>query len=209
MTDQSIEHPGILVSNQQMVETLQRAIIAAPRDVNIVRGNLRRALQENAWMDRLDVHRGIRFRYTAEQFVKFVQDPLPDGLETSVDLLRKLIAEDVELVGMFEAAVTRGPGNPTGANQHRTAEGGNRDNVPNSSPVPEADRGNSLSYAARRLLRDRPDLFERVKAGEMSCHAAMVAAGFRKVPTPLDILRRAWARASEDERAQFREVIGP
>ena len=41
-----------------------------------------------------------------------------------------------------------------------------------------SDRG--ATYTCRRLLRDRPDLFERVKAGELSPNAAAIEAGFRK-----------------------------
>jgi hypothetical protein len=67
---------------------------------------------------------------------------------------------DVELYEMFLGLVTRGRGNPTGANQHSEPESGNGDNIPVSSPPP---RGTSLSYAVRRLSRERPDLLDRVK----------------------------------------------
>jgi hypothetical protein len=40
--------------------------------------------------------------------------------------------------------------------------------------------GNSVAAALRRLERRRPDLLDRVLAGELSAHAAMVEAGFRK-----------------------------
>ena len=61
-------------------------------------------------------------------------------------------------------------------------------------------QGNSAGYAARRLSKNRPDLFERVLSGELSCHAAMIEAGFRTrtITVPIDpeqaapILRRAF-----------------
>jgi hypothetical protein len=40
--------------------------------------------------------------------------------------------------------------------------------------------GNSAAAALRRLERQRPDLLDRVLAGELSAHAAMIEAGFRK-----------------------------
>jgi hypothetical protein len=40
-------------------------------------------------------------------------------------------------------------------------------------------RGTSRTYALARLRRDRPDLHDRVLAGELSPHAAMVQAGIR------------------------------
>ena len=38
--------------------------------------------------------------------------------------------------------------------------------------------GNSQSYIAKRLARDRVDLLERVKSGDLSLHAARIEAGF-------------------------------
>jgi hypothetical protein len=42
--------------------------------------------------------------------------------------------------------------------------------------------GNTAAAALRRLERRRPDLLDRVLAGELSPHAAMVEGGFRKRP---------------------------
>ena len=42
--------------------------------------------------------------------------------------------------------------------------------------------GNSLAAALRRLERHRPDILDRVLAGELSAHAGMVEAGYRKAP---------------------------
>lgn len=41
-------------------------------------------------------------------------------------------------------------------------------------------QGNSADYALRKLRHDAPELHERVIAGELSPHAAMVQAGYRK-----------------------------
>lgn len=41
------------------------------------------------------------------------------------------------------------------------------------------NRGTSNRYALRRLRVERPDLLERVVAGEISAHAAAVEAGIR------------------------------
>ena len=43
--------------------------------------------------------------------------------------------------------------------------------------------GNSRAAFLRRLRKDRPDLHARVLAGELSPHAGMIEAGFRKKPT--------------------------
>ena len=54
-----------------------------------------------------------------------------------------------------------------------------------------------------RLARDRPDLLERVNAGELKPRTAARLAGIVKVPTRLDRLRRVWALASREEKAAF------
>ncbi|RLC10482.1 MAG: hypothetical protein DRI24_20260 [Deltaproteobacteria bacterium] len=44
--------------------------------------------------------------------------------------------------------------------------------------ITTSDQGTSQSYAIKRLKRDRNDLFELVKSGDISPNAAMVQAGF-------------------------------
>lgn len=72
--------------------------------------------------------------------------------------------------------------------------------------------GNSAEAALRRLRKDRTDLHARVLAGELTAHAAMVAAGFRKPRAPepfpgLKRLWRAWGKATADERVRFMAMV--
>jgi hypothetical protein len=99
--------------------------------------------------------------------------------------------------------------------QNASRQGQRTDLVDNQNhDVNEVGRpdGNSVEAALRRLRDQRTDLHERVLAGELTAHAAMIEAGFRKPrkrdPMPgLSKLRRAWKRASADEREAFlREV---
>jgi hypothetical protein len=64
-----------------------------------------------------------------------------------------------------DQAEQRGPGNPTGANQHAN---GTVDNI-NISTRPT---GTSSQAALRRLRKDRPDLLELVLAGELKPNRA-------------------------------------
>jgi hypothetical protein len=64
--------------------------------------------------------------------------------------------------------------------------------------------GNSKEYAHRVLRDKRPDIHERVLKGELTAHAGMVEAGFRKKvarkkPTALDKAMRAIAKLTELE----------
>jgi hypothetical protein len=65
-------------------------------------------------------------------------------------------------------------------------------------------RGTSAEYYTARIARDRPDILEEMKAGKYkSVRAAAKAAGIIKEETPLDLLKRAWAKASTDEQQDF------
>jgi hypothetical protein len=44
-------------------------------------------------------------------------------------------------------------------------------------------QGTSKSYTVSRLKRDRPDLFGKVVAGELSANKAAIEAGFRRNPS--------------------------
>lgn len=65
--------------------------------------------------------------------------------------------------------------------------------------------GTSAAAALRRLRKDRPDIHERVLAGELSPHAGMIEAGFRKKRpskklTPFDRAVRAVDVLSQADR---------
>lgn len=121
---------------------------------------LRRVLEEEAWREfvtKLGEH------VTHERFPDFVTAPPLAGLGATVDLLRRVVANDPITLDLLDQAIQ----NPIGANQHR-------------NNVPTQPAGNSAAKALRRLRKDRPDLHAQVLAGELSAHRAMVTAGFRR-----------------------------
>ena len=72
----------------------------------------------------------------------------------------------------------------------------------------KAPTGTSESYAHRRLRADRPDIHQRVLDGELTAHAGMVEAGFRKVRasrkmTTVERLLKLWKKATKNERTEF------
>jgi hypothetical protein len=64
--------------------------------------------------------------------------------------------------------------------------------------------GNGAEYTMRRLMRDRPDLVERVDAGELSPHAAAIVAGFKQRTISI---RANPASAAQSILNQFGEEI--
>jgi hypothetical protein len=70
-------------------------------------------------------------------------------------------------------------------------------------------RGNSKSYTLRKLRDEYPDVFAKVKAGELSANAAAIEAGFRKPPpTPFEGLLKNWNSATSEDRARFLATVG-
>lgn len=69
--------------------------------------------------------------------------------------------------------------------------------------------GENADYLTARIARDRPDVLERMKAGEFpSVRKAAIEAGIIKVPSPLDTLKKLWAKASKREKDTFITWVG-
>jgi hypothetical protein len=105
----------------------------------------------------------------------YVQYPEPDGLGMVVADAEAIIAEknDKRLIAEIEA---KDKANLRPAGRPKKTE-----NLYNDvSDVQHYPSGNSAAAFLRRLRKDRPDIHERVLAGELSPHAGMVEAGFRK-----------------------------
>jgi UDP-N-acetylmuramoylalanine-D-glutamate ligase len=111
-----------------------------------------------------------------ESFERYVTDNLPTGLGTTIRFLKNLCRDDDEALEAIDAATKHKPGG--GKNQH-TKQNSLVDNI-NEATRPT---GTSRDAAIRRLRKDRPDLLEKVIAGQLSAHAAACEAGFRKKPS--------------------------
>lgn len=85
-------------------------------------------------------------------------------LRCKIDTLERLCKDDSEALLLLRQVTT--------APNHRPVS---TDNVSTS----EGSHGNSKAYTLDRLSRDRPDLLERVKSGQLSANKAMIEAGFR------------------------------
>jgi len=147
----------------------------------------------------------------------YCQYPRPWGLGFSVEVADAIIAEDDgnKLITTIKEEVA--------AQRMATVEPLAKHGAPSASErmervdklddvkfrgADEMGGGNSADYLAARIKRDRPDIAEAVERGEYrSIRQAAIAAGIVKQNTPLDTLRRAWRKASEEERAQFRDEI--
>jgi hypothetical protein len=160
-----------------------------------------RILAEHAWRS-FETKRGECVQH--DSFAAFVTTPPLKGLGVTVELVERILADDVAALNDLAQATTGKPGAPKGNRNAAKVklvpvEETTGDNVTGCSN----DRGNQRSYALRRLAKDAPELHAAVLAGELSPHRAMVQAGMRRVPTALETLQRAWAKASKTERRRF------
>jgi len=118
-------------------------------------------------------------------FKTFVETEEPEGLGITREKLFHIaaLADITEQIKEFwDKENQLKLGAPIG---NTNAVKNNRDNVTLESEPP---RGNSQSYLRRRLLRDKPKLYKRVIAGELSANAAAIEAGFRvkTITVPVD-----------------------
>lgn len=145
--------------NNVWVEALGSALLRGGAALENVPGLLKRLLREEAWRE-FQPKIGPVVRH--ERFADFVTTPPVQGLGASVELVRRIVADDPEAVDLLDKALQNPVGNP-----------GNVNNI-NERPC-----GTSKDYALRKLRKDAPELHAEVLAGRLSAHAAMVKAGFR------------------------------
>ncbi len=157
-------------------------------------GLLKRVIQEKVWERR--IHNGqlielpnLRSLITEKPIRGWGQNP---------DKIQAVIQDDPEALALFREAMVDGPGGDKKSEDRIIS-----DNITNDL----IERGTSKSYTVSRLKRDRPDLFERVVAGELSANRAAIEAGFRKVPTTLEQIKTMWSKATPEERTEFIQYL--
>lgn len=157
-------------------------------------GLLKRVIQEKVWERR--IHNGhlielpnLRALITEKPIRGWGQNP---------DKIQAVIQDDAEALALFREAMVNGPGQPK-----MTEAKSISDNITNTL----IDRGTSKAYTVSRLKRDRPDLFEKVVAGELSANKAAIEAGFRRKPTTIEQIKTLWSKATPDEQAEFIQYL--
>lgn len=180
-----------LIARDTFVQLLWQAFHHGGSEVDGIPGLLKRVIREDSWRKRI-VRTGKVVEF--DNFEEFVTTPPLKGLGGTLEDLVKFCKVDQEALNLIDQV--------TGNHQ-----GKRNDLVDNVNEVLERPAGNTKQYAIRKLRKDRPDLHARVMAEEITPHAAMVEAGFRKKSTPLEQLRKAWKKATPDEREAFMAEI--
>lgn len=155
------------------IELLQQSIMhGGERAFEVVPLALKKVLIEKQWQKRTDKG-GKPFA----SFEAFTTHRLWHGLETTIDDLRVHCRKHPEVERMILDEMEPGRKHGRPVKEDASSDKG-------SNPT---FKGRGATYTLKRLKRDRPDLFARVVAGELSANAAAIEAGFRKrPPTPLE-----------------------
>lgn len=132
--------------------------------------------------------------FELERTHRFVTDFAPELIDETWSEVQRQRAERNQALDAADQANKRDPGRP------KTVSTAENDGNSFGRPV-----GNEAAYALRRLRKDRPDIHARVLAGELTPHAGMVEAGFRKKRpskklTPFDRAVRAIDALSQADR---------
>jgi hypothetical protein len=137
-------------------------------DLRLIALTLKGIIKQEKWR---------KWRWVGEEFeCKSLRECLrnhpPRGIGLkNLEVLRRLVCDDYEVLDMLDAALKNPVGRPS-----ETVY-----NIHNNRPS-----GTSIEAALRRLRADeRPiarELHAKVCAGELSAHAAAIAAGYRKKP---------------------------
>jgi hypothetical protein len=128
---------------------------------------------------------GAIIEYDKAEFKSFVEAKYPEGLNTSIETLKRLCADDIELLDFIAKANQGKVGRPPKKQEKIT------NNISNKR---DTIHGDSSSYGLNRLRADAPEYHAKVMSGELSVNAAMIEAGFKpkKVSVNMDNVESAF-----------------
>lgn len=167
---QALERPteqgGVLVGRDHVVQSLKQAVSGGEHGLLYVPALIKRVIREDCWRERCLEVTGEVVEF--ERFEQFVEMRTPEGLGADMATIKRLCRDDAEALDLIDQAVQSPVGRPETLY------------IIQDSKQEIAPTGTSAEAALRRLRKDAPELHRRVIGGELSPHAAMVEAGFRK-----------------------------
>lgn len=208
--------------NEEICRAFGKAVMHGEQELGSIPGLLKRVLKGDPpdfvpmWRDREvpQLHKVIHF----DRFEDWVTTPPLEGIGADMSTVKNLIRDDPKAEALLEATLLED--NPDGGDRRSEAfkqsvADANRDNIVMSGSVAHPV-GNSREQALRRLRKAADDAgvgspeaarYQRVLDGKQSPHRAMLEAGFRRELTPLELLQKAWAKASKEQRDEFLQWV--
>lgn len=147
-------------------------------------GLICRAIKHRVW-EKMYIGQ-LKKRVEFNSFEEWVSHRPPEGIGGSLESIRAIcqVAKDQMALDAIALITARGHGGDRHSPSFK-ADNINLERSPN---------GTSSAFAHNRLRKDRPDLHKLVLAGELTPHAAMIKAGFRKRKVQVDPTVKAIAR---------------
>lgn len=161
-----------LVANDQAVDGLRRLLRLGSSGLSEIPSSLKHVLRHGCWRRRV-VSRLDGREVAFGRFEDFVATAPLEGLGADLALIRRIVADDPEAVELLKDAMEGKAGRPP-------VETAAEESLRNQKRIRGPQSTDDAGYALRRLRKDRPDLHGKVLTREMSPHAAMVEAGFRR-----------------------------
>jgi hypothetical protein len=149
-----------------VVQSLGSAIHHGESRLSAVPGLMKRVLREGLWR-KFTTPRGELVTY--DRIEPFVVTPPTKGLGATVELITRVLQDDVEALSMWDEALRR----PVGCQPTHRADDNNIQAL-----APQWNLSKPALFASFRT--DAPQLHQEVLQGRLSAHAAMVQAGYRK-----------------------------
>ena len=179
------------IEKGQLCDSVMSAIHHGLGNLETIPALLRRIIENRAWECRQVKMRGVVQLANLRELI--TKEPM-EGWGENPERIEGLIKHDPEVLVLWREAMKGKQGG-----DRRSDVAIKDDNV----ILDKANQGNSRSYTVSRLQREAPELFTQVVAGTLSANAAAIQAGFRKKPTALEMLLKAWKVATDDDRRLF------
>ena len=172
--------------NGKLVISIERSLRDGEHGLKALPRLIKAAIKENAWHEYYSDT--LRQVVQHETFESFITEEPPDGLGSTIEQIKDLCRSDTQTLDLIDKAT-----------QHEPYIHHDSNNV--------TITGNTATYALRKLRKDAPTLHEKVINNELSPHAAMVQAGFRKktvtIPIEVDAIIRAIRRSFTEDEIQI------
>lgn len=178
------------IEKGQLCDITMSAIYHGCSKLDSIPALLRRIIENRAWECRQVKMRGVVQLANLRELI--TKEPM-EGWGENPERIEGLIKHDPEVLVLWREAMKEKTGPKLKGD----------DGLCNIVTETKGTTGNSRSYTVSRLQREAPELFTQVVAGTLSANAAAIQAGFRKKPTALEMLLKAWKVATDDDRRLF------
>jgi hypothetical protein len=174
------------IEKGQLASTTVQCLSRGAGALNSFPGLLKRVIEERVWEHR--IYHGREYRLPNLRAL-ITEKPMA-GWGEDPKKIEALIKDDPEVLPMFREAMKGQAGRPkTGSNP----------------TLLEKDRGKA--YTLTRLQKDNPEIYEEVKAGKLTANAGAIKAGWRKTPTPMEIIQRLLPKLEARQHQQLHDLL--